>query len=103
MIALVAFIGGASPASAEPFGAGGKIRYAAKTDVAGPDPSADYFSVDEEEQIFFVAHGSGPRGPEASKHAAEAEHPVMRSVEPYENWFWCYVDEVAIMVADLDG
>lgn len=38
----------------------------------------------------------------ASKHAAEADHPVMRSVEPHEHWFWCYVDEVAFMAADLD-
>jgi hypothetical protein len=27
---------------------------------------------------------------------------VMRSVEPYENWFWCYVDEVAFMAADIE-
>ena len=38
----------------------------------------------------------------ASTHAADAAHPVMRSVEPHENWFWCYVDEVAFMAADLE-
>ena len=25
----------------------------------------------------------------ASRHAAEAGHPVMRSKEPGENWAWC--------------
>ena len=30
----------------------------------------------------------------ASKHAAAADHPVARSVEPGEDWSWCYVDEV---------
>ncbi|UGS34475.1 UBP-type zinc finger domain-containing protein [Capillimicrobium parvum] len=30
----------------------------------------------------------------ASKHAAAAEHPIARSVEPGEDWSWCYVDDV---------
>jgi len=29
----------------------------------------------------------------ATKHYDEAEHPVMRSFEPGENWRWCFVDE----------
>ncbi|MFQ6171972.1 cation:proton antiporter [Oryzobacter sp. R7] len=33
-------------------------------------------------------------GRHASAHAAEAGHPVMRSIEPGEAWRWCYVDEV---------
>ncbi|TQR86248.1 UBP-type zinc finger domain-containing protein [Mycobacterium hodleri] len=28
----------------------------------------------------------------ANRHFHETEHPVMRSVEPGENWRWCYVD-----------
>ena len=31
----------------------------------------------------------------ASKHAAADEHPIVRSVEPGERWYWCYVDEIA--------
>jgi hypothetical protein len=31
----------------------------------------------------------------ASKHAAAALHPIVRSVEPGERWYWCYVDEIA--------
>lgn len=29
----------------------------------------------------------------ASKHAAEAGHPVATSAQPGENWAWCYLDE----------
>jgi uncharacterized UBP type Zn finger protein len=28
----------------------------------------------------------------ASEHFAQTGHPVMRSVEPGENWRWCYID-----------
>jgi hypothetical protein len=31
----------------------------------------------------------------ASRHGAEAAHPVMRSAEPGENWSWCFIDEFA--------
>lgn len=31
----------------------------------------------------------------ATAHFHETAHPVMRSVEPGETWFWCYVDELA--------
>ena len=30
----------------------------------------------------------------ASAHAKEAGHPIIRSLEPGEDWIWCYVDEV---------
>jgi CPA2 family monovalent cation:H+ antiporter-2 len=35
----------------------------------------------------------------ASRHAADADHPIARSAEPGENWSWCYVDELAFVVA----
>lgn len=28
----------------------------------------------------------------ASRHAAEAGHPIMRSIEPGEDWMWCVID-----------
>jgi uncharacterized UBP type Zn finger protein len=28
----------------------------------------------------------------ASEHFAATGHPVMRSIEPGENWRWCYID-----------
>ena len=32
----------------------------------------------------------------ASHHAHDSEHPIVRSVEPGEDWSWCYVDELAM-------
>lgn len=32
----------------------------------------------------------------ATKHFHRSKHPVMRSLEPGENWGWCYVDEVEL-------
>jgi uncharacterized UBP type Zn finger protein len=34
----------------------------------------------------------------ASRHAAEAGHPIARSVEPGENWSWCFVDELMFVL-----
>jgi uncharacterized UBP type Zn finger protein len=31
----------------------------------------------------------------ATAHFHEATHPLIRSYEPGEEWWWCYVDEVA--------
>lgn len=36
----------------------------------------------------------------ASGHFAEVGHPVIRSVEPGEDWSWCFVDEVAFRLAN---
>jgi uncharacterized UBP type Zn finger protein len=42
-------------------------------------------------------------GKHASKHAREAEHPVLRSAQPGEDWSWCVVDEVAFVVRTEDS
>jgi hypothetical protein len=34
----------------------------------------------------------------ASKHAHALGHPIMRSVEPGEEWSWCYLDEIAFVL-----
>ena len=39
----------------------------------------------------------------ASAHARDAEHPVMRSLEPGEDWSWCFVDEVAMRIPQVAG
>ena len=38
----------------------------------------------------------------ASRHAADAAHPIARSAEPGETWSWCFVDEVAFVVDGED-
>jgi uncharacterized UBP type Zn finger protein len=34
----------------------------------------------------------------ATAHASRTGHPVIRSAEPGEDWFWCYVDRVGFLV-----
>jgi hypothetical protein len=35
----------------------------------------------------------------ASAHAKGTQHVVVRSVEPGEDWSWCYEDEVMFVLA----
>jgi hypothetical protein len=32
----------------------------------------------------------------ASRHARTAGHPIVRSLEPGQDWAWCFVDEVIL-------
>jgi uncharacterized UBP type Zn finger protein len=32
----------------------------------------------------------------ATKHFHATRHPLMRSLEPGEDWIWCYVDETVL-------
>ncbi len=32
----------------------------------------------------------------ATKHFMRSQHPIMRSIEPGENWRWCFVDEAVV-------
>jgi hypothetical protein len=34
----------------------------------------------------------------ASAHAAATEHPIVSSMEPGEQWTYCYVDQVAFLI-----
>jgi uncharacterized UBP type Zn finger protein len=35
----------------------------------------------------------------ATAHFHENSHPLVRSAEPGEDWSWCYVDEVALVLS----
>jgi uncharacterized UBP type Zn finger protein len=39
----------------------------------------------------------------ATAHAHGTGHPIIRSLEPGEDWSWCYVDEVAFVVDGVKG
>jgi Zn-finger in ubiquitin-hydrolases and other protein len=39
----------------------------------------------------------------ASAHAYATDHPLIRSLEPHEEWCWCFVDMVAIVVPAVRG
>jgi uncharacterized UBP type Zn finger protein len=32
----------------------------------------------------------------ATKHFHTTHHPIIKSIEPGEDWMWCYVDEVGL-------
>jgi len=32
----------------------------------------------------------------ATKHFHKTNHPIMRSIEPGEDWGWCFIDEVEL-------
>ena len=39
----------------------------------------------------------------ATAHFHAASHSIIRSLEPGEDWSWCYVDEVAFVVDGISG
>ncbi|HEX4692259.1 MAG TPA: UBP-type zinc finger domain-containing protein [Solirubrobacteraceae bacterium] len=39
----------------------------------------------------------------ATAHARGSEHPIARSLEPGEDWSWCFVDEVGMIIPDVHG
>jgi uncharacterized UBP type Zn finger protein len=42
-------------------------------------------------------------GRHASAHASSTDHPIMRSVQPGEDWSWCYVDELSMRIHEVQG
>jgi uncharacterized UBP type Zn finger protein len=42
-------------------------------------------------------------GQHASHHAEDAQHPLIRSLEPGEEWSWCFIDELAMMIPEIHG
>jgi uncharacterized UBP type Zn finger protein len=42
-------------------------------------------------------------GKHATAHATGDSHPIIRSLEPGEDWSWCYVDEVAMRIPEIRG
>jgi hypothetical protein len=39
----------------------------------------------------------------ATAHAESSGHPIIRSLEPGEDWSWCYVDQVAMVIPEVRG
>jgi hypothetical protein len=39
----------------------------------------------------------------ARGHAKSAAHPIIRSLEPGEEWSWCFIDEIGLTVPRLHG
>ena len=39
----------------------------------------------------------------ATAHHHASSHPLIRSLEPGEDWCWCYVDDVALLIEGVSG
>ncbi len=39
----------------------------------------------------------------ATAHAGAAGHPIIRSLEPGEEWAWCYIDGIGFLVPEVLG
>jgi uncharacterized UBP type Zn finger protein len=39
----------------------------------------------------------------ASKHAHSSGHPIIRSLEPGEEWSWCFPDDLALLIPEVKG
>jgi uncharacterized UBP type Zn finger protein len=42
-------------------------------------------------------------GRHATAHGLSSGHPIIRSIQPGENWSWCFVDEVAVEIPEIQG
>ena len=42
-------------------------------------------------------------GRHATAHGESSGHPIMRSIQPGEDWSWCFVDEVAMVIPQVEG
>lgn len=39
----------------------------------------------------------------ATAHAREDDHPLIRSLEPGEDWSWCYIDDLPMLLPEVTG
>ena len=39
----------------------------------------------------------------ANAHANATGHPIIRSLEPGEEWAWCYADRIGMLVPEVTG
>jgi hypothetical protein len=42
-------------------------------------------------------------GRHSSAHAEASGHPIIRSLQPGEDWSWCFVDEVGMIISEVRG
>jgi hypothetical protein len=42
-------------------------------------------------------------GRHATKHAKSSDHQLIRSLEPGEEWCWCFADEIAMLIPEVQG
>jgi hypothetical protein len=38
-----------------------------------------------------------------TRHFESSGHPIIRSIEPREDWSWCFVDEIGMVIPQVVG
>ena len=49
----------------------------------------------------YVGCCNDSKNKHAARHYKETGHPIIRSIEPGEDWIWCYADEVGLRAEGL--
>jgi hypothetical protein len=39
----------------------------------------------------------------ATAHTQSSGHPIIRSLEPGEDWSWCFVDDLPLLIPEVEG
>jgi len=39
----------------------------------------------------------------ATAHAQHTGHPIIRSIQPDEDWSWCYLDQLPMVIPEVRG
>jgi hypothetical protein len=39
----------------------------------------------------------------ASTHAESSGHPIIRSLQPGEEWCWCFLDQIGLLIPEVRG
>lgn len=39
----------------------------------------------------------------ATAHARRTDHPIIRSIQPGEDWSWCFPDELLMVIPEVGG
>ena len=70
---------------------------------------------DKEYPLILFLHGAGETGTEhvgccddspsrhATAHHSTSGHALIRSLEPGEEWTWCYEDQVGMLIPEIRG
>lgn len=45
----------------------------------------------------YVGCCDNSKNKHATKHFHATQHPIIQTLEPWEEWLWCYVDNVLII------
>ena len=48
-------------------------------------------------ECWHVGCCDSSKNKHATKHFRATKHPVMQSMEPGEDWMWCFVDELEVL------